>query len=78
MFIKVGKGFLNVDFIALIETENSGDTYAIVAWLNRRMFDSEENHTFLYSGTKQQCQAYMTELEKELAAFGKLIRVEVD
>ena len=30
----------------------------------------------LYEG--ENCQAYMTELEKELAAFGKLIRVEVD
>jgi len=29
----------------------------------------------LYEGDN--CEAYMTELEKELAAFGKLIRVEI-
>lgn len=34
-------------------------------------------HKVLFSGTNEQCQAYMTELEKELAAFGKLIKVEV-
>ena len=55
-----------------------GDVYAIIAWLNRKIFDSEKNYVLIYSGTKQQCQAYMTELEKELAAFGKLVRVEVD
>jgi hypothetical protein len=30
----------------------------------------------IYDG--ENCQAYMTELEKELAAFGKLVRVVVD
>lgn len=32
----------------------------------------------LYAGIKEECQAYMAELEKELAAFGKLVRIEVD
>lgn len=78
MFIKISYGLLNLDSVTLLEAVSDGKNWMVVAWLNWRTFANDSNSITVYSGTEKQCQAYMTELEKELAAFGKLIRVEVD
>jgi hypothetical protein len=79
MFIEVGTNILNMDSLALVEIEKIDDeSSAVIGWLNRRMFDSDENNIILFSGTSEQCRKYRDELKKELAAFGKLLRVEVD
>lgn len=80
MFIKHGKGFINLENVSFVELDLDGDKSSVIVYLAEKAVHKEfETDGFiLYFGTKEQCQAYMTELEKELAAFGKLIRVEVD
>ena len=40
--------------------------------------ENSEAEAILFVGSKDDCQKYMAELEKELAAFGKLLKVEID
>ena len=89
MFIKAKNGnFVNILLASEVKLFAPGLEGA--SWVVSARFNYENNDfriigkgesriaVDLYTGTKEQCQAYMVELEKELAAFGKLIRVEVD
>jgi hypothetical protein len=58
-----------VGFGSLSVGESSHSVYVIM---------NDKDRHILFAGAKDQCQKYMAELEKELAAFGKLVRVEVD
>lgn len=84
MFVKDDAGSLvNLDLIQAVEMkEPKNNKSAVYAYLTRPIEHELSKETkrgkfFLYFGTVEQCQAYMTELEKELKAYGKLILVEV-
>lgn len=82
MWIKNSVGnFINLESICSVKLSepNNINQSQVVAYFNTPTAnDPMKGETILYQGSLESCQAYMTELEKELAAFGKLARVEVD
>ena len=85
MFVKDANGDLvnlsEIQFVSLLEKNEANDSIVVAYFCNdiphQKDKKERQGRTHLYFGSYEKCQAYMTELEKELAAFGKLIQIKI-